>query len=174
MADQIPDWAEDDRTGIARAMIGARVERGGKTPGEATLATAITTITITDTMEGSSTVEVKLWDEGWDLIDSGFFDADADGRFEKVDLNYPDGSRYWWRMTQVQIQGRRGGAELTLVWMERAAAWMMDHRGPQKARRSRSTRAEFIASLVARIDKDGKGLKFVCEELHEKQPVEDV
>ena len=168
-----PDWADDDRTAIARAMIAERVERGQDAPGEVALSQAITDITITDTMEGSSTVEVKLWDEGWELVDSGFFDAQRDGRFEKIDLNYPKESRYWWRMTQVQIQGRRGGAELTLVWMERAAAWMMAHKGPQKARRSKMTRAEFIASLVNRIDKEGKGLKFVSEELHEKQPIED-
>lgn len=135
------------------------------------LAEAIETVRINDTIKGSSSLEVDMHDPGYDLLESGFFDPNKNGKLDPIDINYPDDSRFWWRLTSLAVNAEE---LLTLTLMERVAAAMLDLRGPVKAKsRAKVTRAEFIRWLTAHVHVGG-GIDFHSRQLHKKQPVAHV
>lgn len=154
---------------IARQVVNQKRRLKKNVPAVIDLATAITGIDITDAMRGSSSLKITIADQDWKMLDAGFFDGDADGRLDAIDVNYPDGSRLWWRLTQVEISGSHH-ATVSLVFMERAAVLLMGLHGPVKANRANRTRAEFLKSLVDRVKASG-GLKFISKELHKTQQI---
>lgn len=132
------------------------------------LAQAITGVYITDTIRGSSTLEVSLRDPDYELLVSGFFDPDKDGKLDAIELNYPEKTKYWWRLTQV---GASADETIVLTWMERSAVYLMNLKGPVKAKsRAKTTRAEFIKWLTGQVKKGG-GIDFHSRELHKEQPI---
>lgn len=137
---------------------------------EVDLAQAISSIDITDLMKGSSTIELQVLDPGWVLLDSGFFDTDKDGKLDVIDVNYPDGSKFWWRLTQASPSNDSGAEQIGLTFMERSAVSLMDHVGPLKASRAKRTRAEFLKMMCDRV-KAGGGIRFHSQQLHVKQQV---
>lgn len=147
---------------VARQVVRGKKKAGKNAPAEVDLADAITSVHIGDTMTGSSTLRVDLVDPDWKLLDSGFFDANADGKLDKIDVRYPEDSRFWWRLTQLDVSAL---PKVGMIFMERAAAIMLDKKGPVKASRGKKTRAEFLKSLSDQV-KVGGGLKFHCKELH--------
>jgi hypothetical protein len=161
----------EDRDVWARQIVESRRKRRKPAPKQVDLETAITNISIEDTIRGSSTITLTLADPEWVLITSGFLDADKDGKLDPIDVNYPDGSRYWWQLTQLEfgLDGR-SPTPTGLIFMERAAAHMMELRGPMKAGRSKTTRAEFLRMASRRVKKGG-GIIFHSKELHDTQPV---
>jgi hypothetical protein len=164
-----PVWglASEDRAVIAQSLVTGKHRIDKSAPAAADLETAITDIDIQDTMQGSSTLTVTMYDENFAFTEAGFFDVNLDGKLDKIDLNYPPDSDLWWRLTQVGIAASGGGANLTLTFMERAAVQLMTLYGPVKGRRGKYTRAEFIQSLIRRANKKhGWGLKFHCRQLH--------
>jgi hypothetical protein len=156
--------------GPDKSVIARQIVRGKKRDKrhKVDLAAAIQTVVINDTIKGSSTIEVSMLDPGYDLLDSGFFDPDKDGKLDAIDINYPDDSRFWWRLTQVSVSARE---TLTLTFMERPAVLLMGLKGPVKAKsRAKTTRAEFNKWLTDHV-KTGGGIDFHCRELHKKQDV---
>ncbi len=152
---------------IARQVTKQQKKANRPTPEKRDLANAITAVSLDDTMTGSSTLTITLHDEGWGLLDSGFLSREKDGRLERLELNYPDGSRFWWRLTGVSVSA---SYEITMEFMERAAVHLMSHKGPLKVSRAKKTRAQFIQQLAEKI-KAGGGIKFFSRELDVKQPV---
>lgn len=153
---------------IARQVIVGKRKLKRTVPSQADLAASLTGISITDTIKGSSTLTLTMYDDEWALMESGFFDNNEDGRLDAIDVNYPDGSRFWWRITQVNPSANR---TIEVVLMERAAVYLMAHRGPVKTSRAKKTRAEFLKGLSDKV-KAGGGIKFYSKELHKKQKTE--
>jgi hypothetical protein len=151
---------------VATQVVKSKAKLKKATPSAVNLATAIVDIQIVDTIKGSSTITLSISDPNFDLLDSGFFDADKDGRMDKIELNYPEGSDLWWRLTQTSITA---GETIDMVFMERTAAYLMEKRGPLKVSRAKKTRSEFMLFLCGRV-KSGGGIKFISKELHKKQP----
>jgi cell wall-associated NlpC family hydrolase len=151
---------------IAAQVVKARQKLKKSAPSRAALATAITAITYEDTFEGSSTLTVSVSDPFFELIE--FFDVDTDGYLDVVDVNWPDGSDYWWRLTQLEMDDAPGATTFDLVFMERIAVLLMRHHGPVKATRGKETRAEFIDHTAT---KAVPAIRFHSRELHDKQPV---
>jgi uncharacterized protein (TIGR02594 family) len=158
-----------DRDVWAKQILRDQERRKKKHPRDVNLEEAITGIQVTDTIVGSSTIELRLLDPGWRLTDSKFFSNDV-GRLDPVEVNYPDGSRLWWRLTQCELEWGSDAA-LTLTFMERSAVYLMLHHGPKKASRGKMTRAEFIKSLCDEV-KAGHGIHFQSIELHKNQRLE--
>jgi hypothetical protein len=161
----------NDRDIWARNINAAKAKKGKKVPGSFKLEAAITNIHIQDTIRGSSSVTISVSDPTSKLIDSKFFDADADGKLDPIDVNYPVGSELWWRCTQVNPTYTGSGCTIELVFMERAAVHMMSHHGPLKTSRGKRTRAQFIKMLCDSV-KAGGGIDFHSKELGTKQPQE--
>lgn len=156
-----------DKDFIAR-QLHENAKRRKKRIKKVELATAIQTVSLQDTMEGSSTLSVKLADPDWTLLKSGFFDPNEDGRLDAVDVNYPRGSKFWWRLTAA---GPNAARIWTLTFMERSAVFLMMHHGPVKAKsRAKTTRAEFIKWLCDHVHLGG-GIDFHSRELHVKQRI---
>jgi hypothetical protein len=151
----------------ASHIAAAKKKAGRPAPTETDLAQAITSIDITDLMAGSSTIELTISDPGWTLLDSGFFDTDADGKLDVIDVNYPDGSKFWWRLTQANPGDDSGAEQIALTFMERAAVRMMGHFGQKKFSRGTRTRAQVLKWLVDRVG----GLRFHSRQLNVVQPI---
>lgn len=137
-------------------------------PNAASLTTAMTSLELEDTIEGSSTLTVTIADPDFTYI--AFFDIDENGRLDPIDVNYPLDSAMWWRLTMLDISDNLGYTELKATFMERGAVYMQHHFGPIKASRGKVTRAEFIKARCDEI-KAGGGLRFHSKELHKKQPI---
>lgn len=166
-----PDF---DATIIARAIRKSRTAKKKSTPTTVELVGMVGNIHITDTIEGSSTLEVEMFDSEYDLLDGGFFDADKNGRLDVVDLNFPDGSKMWWRLSQLHVQNNT----ITLTFMERPAMLLMSHNAqnskgtPIKGSRAGQTRAQFIKRLVQSVKAYG-GIEFVSKDLNVQQVIGD-
>jgi hypothetical protein len=166
-------WGVDfgDQSLWATSLVSAKRRKDKSAPGAVDLENAITGIQITDTIAGFSTIVVKFEDPEWKLIRSGFFDANEDGRLDALDVNYPLGSDLWWRASQVSVDANRASASISLTFIERAAAWLLNKKGPLKAgRTAKRTRAQFLKGLVNQV-KAGD-LVFHCRQLSEAQVVE--
>ena len=137
-------------------------------PKETELAFGINAIAPDFTMNGGSTLVVTFQDPDWTMLDSGFFDADEDGRLDNLDVNYPDGSRYWWRLHQVSAQTDRS---LQMTFLPRIVCELMDLKGPVKVNRAKRTRAEFLKSLCGKVDDDYGPIEFYSKQLDVKQEI---
>lgn len=152
---------------VLASQIVASKRKAGRPLPPVDLTTALTDIAITDTIIGSSTLTLHLVDPEYALLDSGFFDADADGRLDVVEVNYPNGSDLWWRQTQVVIDWG-GVPTIEMIFMERTAVYLLEHHGPLKTSRAKVTRAEFLKMLCDHVKVSG-GIEFISAELHKKQ-----
>jgi hypothetical protein len=135
------------------------------------LAAAIISVSLQATIKGASTLVITIHDADWTLLDSGFLDADENNKVDQVDVNYPVGGRYWWRLSQINAQADH---TVSLTFLDRlamqmaaATPWGDKSTAPKmKANRASHTRAEFIKSLFV---KAVPGVEFYCQELHDKQ-----
>lgn len=163
-------------TGPDTEVIAKHLRESGKKtkkqqiPDSARITNAITSVSMSDTMKGASTLTIVLKDPEYDLIDSGFFDPNKDGKLDPIDIEYPENSEDWWRVTQVGVDDQGGGPQITLTAMERAAAHLASHKGPLKVSRGKRTRAEFLKMCSGTVKAAG-GIHFHCQELHEKQQI---
>jgi hypothetical protein len=102
-------------------------------------------------------------DEGWDAI----LPPDVLGRPMQVDL---DGVTY----QLVKATYARGSGELGLTFEHELVYLLKRHRGPKRAPRSKSTRAQFILALVREVAPEvrRRQYRFVCPELNVRQPID--
>jgi hypothetical protein len=89
----------------------------------------------------------------------------AAGTLEEMELNYPEGSKYWWRLRQVSPSS---DYTVKTYWIPRIVREMMDRTTPKKASRAGMTRAEFLQSLFKAVPE----ARFHCSQLSRKQPIE--
>ncbi|TMJ10933.1 MAG: M23 family metallopeptidase [Alphaproteobacteria bacterium] len=107
-------------------------------------------------LDGAHQLSITVHDKDRALYTSGILDY-------AIDMEV----RGWsWRLA-----GRRkSGRDITLVFEPRPVAWLRAERGRKKARRGKTTRAEFIRALVMAI-KRGR-IRFISPELGTTQPRE--
>jgi len=98
-------------------------------------------------------------DEGWEPILS----PTIVGRAMEVEL---DGVTF--RLVKVRYSSATGQLELTFE--DRIVYWLRRKRGERRASRGSCTRAEFILSLLREIK--ARRYRFVCPELHVRQPID--
>lgn len=105
------------------------------------------------TIEGASTVSLEVYDAARTLLTSGILSKEVN-----IDVDM-----FKFALVQVQKQGTK----LTITFEDWLVAQLRKKTKPIKAKRGNTTRAEFARRLVMEI----KGAKFVCPELHKKQPI---
>lgn len=152
------------------AVWARQVAKQKKGLAKVSLEEAITSIDLVDTLEGSSSFTVSVVLPNWDLLGDGFFDAQPDGKLDPVDVNYPEGSRFWWRLTSIDLNVGTRKPRLSMTFMERPAVYLMQHRGPVKVSRAKRTRAQFLKRLASEV-KAGGGIRFHSHELNVKQTI---
>src|SRR4051812_40300201 len=148
---------------------------------------ALLSLSIERTIEGGSTVTMKLADpqgrlfagarttqrtsramqrrnpvevdEGWEPI----LGPDTVGRAIEVEL---DGVVF--RLVKVRYSS--ASQELELTFEDRIVYWLKRKRGERRASRGSCTRAEFVLSLLREVR--ARQYRFVCPELHDRQPID--
>lgn len=125
----------------------------------------ITSINLDHTRVGAPSLTVVFQDPTWEVLESGFFFADAKGKLLDLDVQYPDGDRYWWRLNQFSPNGTN--REITLTFLSRGVTKLMGLFGPVQANRSSKTRAEFLKMLCGKVPE----IEFYSKELDVKQPI---
>jgi hypothetical protein len=98
-------------------------------------------------------------DEGWEPI----LPPDVIGRAVEIEL---DGVVF--RLVKVRYSTATQQAELTFE--DRIVYWLKRKRGERRASRGQCTRAEFVLSLLREVR--ARQYRFVCPELHERQPID--
>lgn len=77
-------------------------------------------ITLNDTAQGASTLEVSLIDPYWILLISGFIQTDENGfLWPPIDINFPTGTDCVWRLCQVNATKDFTQPNLTLTFEDR-------------------------------------------------------
>lgn len=135
---------------VAQEWVAATYQLKGIAPSAADLADRITGVGYDLTMQGAPEIEIDLMDENWELLDSGFFDPANKGTLDRIDINFPQGSKYRWRLFQFSP---RGDYTIQTYWVPRVVTDMMNlnaKHNPLQASRGRRTRAEFIRSAFQR------------------------
>lgn len=154
---------------LARYIVRSRKRLKKNFPTVDALASSITSVTLEDTIEGSSTLTIRLADPTFELIE--YFDIDRNGRLDLIEVNYPEDTSHWWRLHQLGASANAGSAlQLELTFIERPVSMLMYQLGPKKTSRAKVTRAEFFRTLVKEIKKHP--LRFESKELHKRQQIE--
>jgi hypothetical protein len=152
---------------IARNVITSKLIKRANAPTQEELAKAITQITLNGSTKDISNLVVSLQDPDWKFLDSGFFDTDENGLIDPIDLNYPDGSRFWWRLTQISPKADQS---VQLTFLTREVVYLMHLLGPIKGDRAKMTRAEFLKMLTTKAQ-GRSSIEFYSLELHIKEPI---
>jgi hypothetical protein len=105
------------------------------------------------TIEGASTVTLNVYDSQKKLLTSGILASQVN-----IDVDM-------FKFSLVQVE--KQGYNLNLTFEDWLVNQLRKKDKPIKAKRSQVTRAEFAQRLVKEIP----GAKFVCPELHKKQPI---
>ena len=169
LADDYDETVPDAHV-IAQQIVTSRTKRDKTTPKQADLERFITGISYDHTTgaAGAPTLTITMLDPEWHILDSGFYDTDEDGRLDELDLNYPDGGRWWWRLHQVSPQQDRS---VQLVFVPRIISELMTHFGPLKASRAKRTRAEFLQMLCGAVDDSQGTIEFYSQAIDIKQKI---
>ena len=150
---------------VATAWVQSAAAFKGNIPAAQDLAEMITGIGQDLTMQGAPQLEIDLLDVDFILMDAGFFDPSDRGRLlDKVEINYPAGSRYFWRLFQYSPSAN---FQVQTYWIPRVVDDLMNLKGPFSANRAQRTRAEFMKMCV---DKVGYA-HFYSKQLTVKQPI---
>lgn len=121
----------------------------------ANLTPATTQVVHEQTLEGASTVTITVRDPTRGLLRSNLVKTKSTLTLDRVQ----------YRLVKVA----RAGNQLTLTFEETAVNVLREHKGPIKANRATTTRAQFVQSLV-REPKDFF-VPFRCPELNRPQPI---
>jgi hypothetical protein len=148
----------------AKNITEAKNVKNKKAPEGVDLARMITSVQINASIKGTDNIVITLEDPDFLLMQSGFWDLDEDGKLDLIDVNYPDGSRFWWRNT---ICSPSDSGAVSMTFIDRAAADMLLKHGKFKSDRASHTRAQAVKALV---DRTG-GIEFYSLELNIVEPI---
>lgn len=139
---------------------------------KAELESVLADLRVNTTTQGASTLEIDIIDPDWLLVTCGFLDIGDDGKFDAVDLHYPDGSNYWWRLTQADVSTDRDQANVTLTFETRIVSYAREHKGVKSWSRGQFTRAQAIKAMTADAIKAAPRPVFVSPELDAQQIIQ--
>lgn len=153
----------------------------------------IADIRVITSWEGAASLEVDIVDSDFEVLEGGALTptdrkltttdpniqeaevAAGHGPYSLpvIDVNYPEGSDFWWRLSDISPQSALDGANLTLTFETRIVAYLRHHHGPPLKSMSRAdgTRARFIKSITADEVKAAGGIRFISPEIDDPQPI---
>jgi hypothetical protein len=137
------------------------------------LAEAIAEITLQTQIAGASQLHIAVIDPQWQIQRSGWLAVNEDGLLDEIEVNFPIGSRSWWRLCSIDGSTDATAPNLTLIFEDRIVAYLRDKWGPKTVKPGTTTRAQFIHQLVQEVGHgDGHDpIQFVCPSINVLQPV---
>lgn len=170
------------------AKLAAQLAEKAGTPAD-----SIADIRVNTSLDGAASLEVDVIDPDFEALESGKLtprnrkitttnpdvtEAEAAAghgpyALPVIDVNYPVGSQFWWRLSDVDVGDELTGPNLTLTFETRIVAYLRHHHGPplKSMSRANSTRARFVKWITADEVKAGGGIVFVSPELDTLQPI---
>jgi cell wall-associated NlpC family hydrolase len=135
---------------------------------------SVAQVTIQTQLSGASMLHLTLIDPYWEILSSGMLDVNADGLLEEIEVNFPEGSNSWWRLTMVDISSDLSSANLTLTFEDRIVAYLRSKWGPKVIKPGSTTRAQFVKQLVDEVGMNDKlqKIRFVCPSLNVVLPID--
>jgi len=112
-----------------------------------------------DSIDKTPTFTLTLHDPDWDLLNTGALNR-------TIDINPGNLPKRWYRLDSYSVVDN----DITLVFAVRNAVYLTYHKRPRKANRKKTTRAEFILSLLRDVEK--VKIPYYSPELHKRQKVE--
>jgi len=132
---------------------GSLVLQGGPMPIQ--LAQAVTTMVLTQTMAGASTLEITV--------------ADNTGDFLRSKLLRGGLTLTWDGVQYTLVKTARGERNVQLTFEEAAVNLLRGYNKPKKAARSLVTRAQFVRGLITEVKETR--IPFAIPEVNVRQPV---
>jgi hypothetical protein len=147
------------RLGVVRAPQadldpGSLVLQGGPIPVQ--LAQAVTTMVLTQTMQGASTLEITV--------------ADYTGDFVRSSLLKGGLTLTWDGIQYTLVKTAKGDRTVTLTLEESAVNLLRQYTKPKKAARALVTRAQFVRSLITEVKQ--ARIPYSIPEVNVRQQVE--
>src|SRR4051794_30486307 len=118
---------------------------------DVTLTEAITGGELERTMDGASTLTLEVHDPHRKLIRSPDLQRAIDLKYDGV----------WFRLVRIS----KSEDTVTLTFEDRDVAYLRQHKRPRAISRGKSTRAQFVRSLVREVKSNR--IKFYCPEVNE-------
>ncbi len=135
------------RVAVSR-FVAKQVASKAKGPvDEQELAEAINEIEIETQTGGSPFIKVHLIDPYYRLLTSGFI-AIVEERLDKIEVEFPEGSNWWWRFVAVEVSNDLTQPNLTLVFEDRIVAWLREEIGYKTVPAGTQTRGQFIKAMI--------------------------
>jgi len=133
---------------------GSLVLQGGPIPVQ--LARAVTTMVLTQTMQGASTLEITV--------------ADYTGDFLRSKLLRGGLTLVWDGVQYTLVKTAKGDRNVQLTFEESAVNLLRGYNRPKKAARALVTRAQFVRSLITEVTQ--ARIPYSIPEVNVRQPVE--
>lgn len=174
MGEAIPD-----RTAVAHFLAKRIATTAKGKVDELELAEAISEVEIETETGGPPFIKVKLIDPYYRLLTSDFV-AVAEEKLDKVEVEFPEGSNWWWRFCSVEVSNDLTQPNLTLVFQDRIVGWLREEVRYTVVPAGTQTRAQFIKALIdktnLRLSHEGYGheaIRAVIPSLEVLQEVEE-
>jgi hypothetical protein len=142
------------RAPAANLDPGALVLQGGPIPIQ--LAKAVTSMVLSQTMQGASTLELIV--------------ADYTGAFMRSRLLKGGLTMRWDGIDYTMVKTAKGDRAMTLTFEESAVNVLRQYTKPKKALRTKVTRAQFVRSLITEVKQTR--IPYRIPEVNVRQPVE--
>lgn len=142
-------------------------------PAREELAQVISEVQLQTQTLGASLLHIRIIDPGWAIQRTGWLNVSDDGLLDEIEVEFPNNSGMWWRLTMVEGGNDLTQPNLTLTFQDRIVAYLQDKWGPLGVSPNTKTRAQFIKRLVDAVG-HGDGLQpinFVCPEVNQVQLV---
>ena len=114
---------------------------------ELELAEAIDEIELETQTLGAPFIKVHLIDPYYRLLTSGFITA-VEGLLNSIQVEFPEGSNWWWQLAAVEVSNDLTQPNLTLTFEDRIVSQLREITGYKTVPAGTQTRAEFVKALI--------------------------
>jgi hypothetical protein len=143
---------------------------------EADLAEAIQEVEIQTQIAGASFLKIHVIDAEplWAITDSGLIAVNEDGLLNELQVEFPEGSKYFWRLAAVEGSTEISQANLILTFEDLVVARLREQWGHRTFPPGSTTRAQGVKALVAEANLKehlNPPIRFVSPGQNRKEPV---
>jgi hypothetical protein len=141
---------------------------------EAELATNLQEVEVQTQIAGASFLKLHVIDPEWTVQTSGLVAVNEDGLLNELELEFPEGSGYWWQLAAVEGSTEIAQANLVLTFEDRVVARLREQWGHRTFPPGLSTRAQVVKALVHEANLKehlNPPLRFMSPGQNRKEPV---
>jgi hypothetical protein len=141
---------------------------------EAELATNLQEVEIETQTTGASFLKLHVIDPEWTVLTSGLVAVNEDGLLNELELEFPEGTGYLWRLAAVEGSTEVSQANLILTFEDIVVARLREQWKHRTIPPGLSTRAQFVKALVAEANLKehlNPPIRFVSPGQNRKEPV---